>query len=548
MKTAVRSTRGQSATSISSRALVALWREKASVHARVHARGRHGGLRRSRTARSSPTFSADPRFETAAILVRAGKLEPRRWSGCRRPEGSDRAMAAMQAGVLTRREWRWGEKIRAIEVLSDLLTWSDGRLLAAPAPRSLAGEFRLPIPRLVLELFLRSRDRALVDHQLGNADAPLARCEDFDEEFSTFGLTADAGSVVAPDRRPARRPGEIAPRLRPTPSRSRNCWPRSSRSVWCGPSRKRRCRRPPSRFGEPLERADRPNEPIERRVRAVDREGPGRATPIGRCDCASSTGPSPREPGAELPETGRGARSLGAADDFRDARARLGLRREPIWSRFRRGAGTRWRPEPRPIPSSSASRSLPPNARGAPGGSMLARRSLAFLARSPRRPSVCSAAAARRAGSPPRRRWRPTDDRGRRRRRPAEAPGRRSRLPQRRRRGPGRRETPPSRKRRRAGAQPAADETRRRRATGRRAGSTAGSRGAAAARRRGAPQPRAAPAGRSARAGSHRRGAATEASRPEPGTRFAVQLLLACEISTLEMRGSTTSRPARCGC
>ncbi|HTD53326.1 MAG TPA: hypothetical protein VK780_09895, partial [Thermoanaerobaculia bacterium] len=57
-------------------------------------------------------------------------------------------------------------------------------------------EFVLPIPRLVLELFLRSRDRNLVDHQLGPTDVPLRRSDNFDEEFSTFGLTADAESVV----------------------------------------------------------------------------------------------------------------------------------------------------------------------------------------------------------------------------------------------------------------------------------------------------------------------------------------------------------------
>ena len=176
-------------------ALVALWREKASVTLDFTRAGVTGGFDIV-DGEVVATFSADPRFENAAILVRAGKLEPAALERLAVPEGSDRAMAAMQAGVLTRREWKWGEKIRAIEVLSDLLTWSDGRYLAEPDTRSVSGEFRLPIPRLVLELFLRSRDRALVDHQLGSPDAPLARSEDFDQEFSTFGLTADAESVV----------------------------------------------------------------------------------------------------------------------------------------------------------------------------------------------------------------------------------------------------------------------------------------------------------------------------------------------------------------
>jgi hypothetical protein len=176
-------------------ALVALWREKASVTLDFTRTSVTGGFDIS-DGDVVATFSADPRFENAAILVRAGKLEPAVLERLAAPEGSDRAMAAMQAGVLTRREWKWGEKIRAIEVLSDLLTWNDGRYLAEPDTRSVSGEFRLPIPRLVLELFLRSRDRALVDHQLGSPDAPLERSEDFEKEFSTFGLTADAESVV----------------------------------------------------------------------------------------------------------------------------------------------------------------------------------------------------------------------------------------------------------------------------------------------------------------------------------------------------------------
>lgn len=142
------------------------------------------------------TFSAEPRFETSAILVRAGKLDPGALDRLTVPEGSDRSLAAMQAGLLTRREWKWGEKIRAIEVLSDLLTWTEGRYLVEPDTRSVSSELKLPISRLVLELFLRSRDRALVEHQLGSADAILTRSERFDAEFATFGLTADAESVV----------------------------------------------------------------------------------------------------------------------------------------------------------------------------------------------------------------------------------------------------------------------------------------------------------------------------------------------------------------
>jgi hypothetical protein len=193
-------------------ALVALWRDRASVTLEFTRGTKTAGFDISE-GEIVASFSADPRFEAAAILVRAGKLPAAALERLAVPEGSDRAMAAMHSGALTKREWKWGEKIRAIEVLSDLLAWNDGRYIAEPDTRSVSGDFRLPIPRLLLELFLRSRDRALVDHQLGNPDAPLARSEDFDAQFSTFGLTADAESVVRliDGRSTAREIGSKAP-------------------------------------------------------------------------------------------------------------------------------------------------------------------------------------------------------------------------------------------------------------------------------------------------------------------------------------------------
>ena len=128
--------------------------------------------------------------------MRAGKLEAATLERIAAPEGGDRALLALQAGVLTRREWRWGEKIRAVEILSDLLTWLDGEYWFFRTTEDEAPEARLPIPRLILELFLRSRDRSLVLHYLGGVDVPIARADTFDEEFATFGLTADAESVV----------------------------------------------------------------------------------------------------------------------------------------------------------------------------------------------------------------------------------------------------------------------------------------------------------------------------------------------------------------
>jgi hypothetical protein len=176
-------------------AFVSIWREK-----------RSGSLRFTRAGASAgydladgdivAVFSSEPRFETSAILVRAGKLDASALERLSMPPGTDAALAALQTGILTRREWKWGEKIRAIEILADLLTWADGKYLSDVDARPEPGEFVLPIPRLVLELFLRSRDRNLVEHQLGPTDVPLRRSDNFDEEFSTFGLTADAESVV----------------------------------------------------------------------------------------------------------------------------------------------------------------------------------------------------------------------------------------------------------------------------------------------------------------------------------------------------------------
>ena len=175
-------------------ALVTCWREKTS-----------GALRFMRGASESgfdledgevvAVVSSDPRFDTAAILVRAGKLAADAVDRLA-PQGGDPALLALQTGLLTRREWKWGEKIRAIEALSDVLSWNGGRYRLGTPAAPHAGEFRLPVPRLLLELFLRSRDRNLIDHQLGPPDQTLVRGERFDQEFASFGLTADAESVV----------------------------------------------------------------------------------------------------------------------------------------------------------------------------------------------------------------------------------------------------------------------------------------------------------------------------------------------------------------
>jgi Meckel syndrome type 1 protein len=176
-------------------ALVALWREGASGAIHFSRSGATAGFQLSAGELTAVT-SSDARYETAAILMRAGKLEAANIDRLVTPQGGDRALAALHAGILTKREWRWGEKIRAVEVLSDLLTWIEGDYVFDRGSHAEAGEFRLTVPRLILELFLRSRDRGLILHYLGGADVPLARGPHFEAEFAAFGLTADAEAVV----------------------------------------------------------------------------------------------------------------------------------------------------------------------------------------------------------------------------------------------------------------------------------------------------------------------------------------------------------------
>ncbi len=177
-------------------ALVALWRSKADGSLEFSRPGATAGFG-LRGGELVLSISSQPQFETAAILSRAGKLDAVALEKLKGPAGGDEAIAALQAGLISVRELRWGRKIRAIEILSDLLGWLEGEYSYDPESRPAPGDWTLSVPRLVLELFLRSRDRTLVEHYLGPSDLPLLRAAAFDAEFETFGLTADAGSVVA---------------------------------------------------------------------------------------------------------------------------------------------------------------------------------------------------------------------------------------------------------------------------------------------------------------------------------------------------------------
>lgn len=177
-------------------ALAALWREEATgslSFARGDERVRFEILEGDLVG----AFSSDSSFDTAEVLIRAGKLDGAALEGRRSPRGRDRARVARDLGILTERDWRWGEKIRSVEILSHLIGWLDGRYSFDPDERPEPGEFRLGIERLLLELFLRSRDREFVHRSLGAVDAPLQRAEDFEDRFGSLGLTADAEAVVA---------------------------------------------------------------------------------------------------------------------------------------------------------------------------------------------------------------------------------------------------------------------------------------------------------------------------------------------------------------
>ena len=176
-------------------AFAALWRERASGILHF---SRPGEKVRFEIVEGDvgDVSSSDSDFDAIEVLVRAGKIDPAALEG-RVSKGEDRARSARDHGLLTERDWRWGERIRVVEILSHLVGWLEGSYAFDAAARPEPGQFRVGIHRVLLELFLRSRDRAFVHHALPSADAPLLRGLDFDEKFATLGLTPDALRVVA---------------------------------------------------------------------------------------------------------------------------------------------------------------------------------------------------------------------------------------------------------------------------------------------------------------------------------------------------------------
>src|SRR5262249_60858560 len=93
-------------------AVVALWRDGASGTPQFSRSGATAGFDIA-AGDVVRTASSDPRYDTAAILVRAGKLDQATLERLPVGEGGDRATVALQTGVLTRREWRGGGEKRA---------------------------------------------------------------------------------------------------------------------------------------------------------------------------------------------------------------------------------------------------------------------------------------------------------------------------------------------------------------------------------------------------------------------------------------------------
>lgn len=177
-------------------AFATLWRERSSGVLRLSAPGESIRFDVVRGEVASVSAS-DPSFDSIEVLLRAGKLDATQLEERRLPSGRDRAAAAREMGLLTERDWRWGERIRAVEILAHLVGWLEGSYAFDSSARPGAGELNIGIHRLILELFLRSRDRAFVHHALPAVDARLQRAADFEEQFGTLGLTPDALAVAA---------------------------------------------------------------------------------------------------------------------------------------------------------------------------------------------------------------------------------------------------------------------------------------------------------------------------------------------------------------
>ena len=138
-----------------------------------------------------------PESSPSDVLIRAGKLERPTYEALTVGDFEDRFAVAAASGVISRREVNWGLKISAIESLVRVLSWGDGVYeYEEGPPEPTAPTLRLRVDQWVLELFLRSNDRGFVVRKIGPTDIPVARAEGFAGAFGALGLTADADAVV----------------------------------------------------------------------------------------------------------------------------------------------------------------------------------------------------------------------------------------------------------------------------------------------------------------------------------------------------------------
>lgn len=131
------------------------------------------------------------------VLIRGGKLQRETYEALVIPPGEDRFAVATASGVVSKKEAAWGRKISAIESLASLLSWTEGSYAFEPLAPEISTGFRLPIDKWILELFLRSNERALVMSRVGPTDLPLLKSDSFAPAFAALGLTADADAVAS---------------------------------------------------------------------------------------------------------------------------------------------------------------------------------------------------------------------------------------------------------------------------------------------------------------------------------------------------------------
>ncbi|HWC64732.1 MAG TPA: DUF4388 domain-containing protein, partial [Thermoanaerobaculia bacterium] len=142
-------------------------------------------------------LASPPEISPAEVLIRAGKVQRATYEALTVGDFEDRFAVASASGVVSRRETNWGLKISAIESLARILSWGDGTYaFEEGTAEPTAPPLRLAVDQWILELFLRSNDRAFVVRAIGPTDIPVARSAEFAEGFAALGLTADADAVV----------------------------------------------------------------------------------------------------------------------------------------------------------------------------------------------------------------------------------------------------------------------------------------------------------------------------------------------------------------